>query len=325
MAANFLPLLHLLSDADFHSAAELARTLGAPHAATVKGLRELAALGLRIETRRGRGYRLVAPFECLDADVLRHALGAHAAHFDIALLERCDSTNTLLLEQARCGAVSGRMIACELQSAGRGRRGNRWHSGLGDGLTFSLLWRFERGTASLSGLSLAAGLAAVRALEALGVAGVQLKWPNDLLHAGRKLGGVLVELQGETRGPSAAVIGIGVNLRLSAAVRDEIAQAVTDVASIAPELPSRNRLLAAVLIELQSVLEQFAQRGFAALREEWLSHHAHQGRPVRLALGNGKEVTGQAAGVADDGALLLDTGRGIERFHSGEISLRPGW
>jgi len=324
MPEAFLPLLRLMSDGDFHSAAELARTLGAPHTATVKGLRELAALGLQIDTRRGRGYRLATPFECLDQALLRRALGAYAAHFDIALLERCDSTNTLLLEQARCGAVSGRMIACELQSAGRGRRGNHWHSGLGDGLTFSLLWRFEQGTASLSGLSLAAGVAAVRALDGLGVTGVQLKWPNDLLHAGRKLGGVLVELQGDVHGPSAAVIGIGLNLLLSAAVRDGIAQAVTDVASISAETPSRNRLLAAVLIELDGVLAQFAQQGFAAVREEWLSHHAHQGRPVRLALGNGKEVTGQASGVADDGALLLDTGHGIERFHSGEISLRPG-
>ena len=193
----------------------------------------------------------------------------------------------------------------------------------GGSLAFSLLWRFAQGPSGLSGLSLAAGVAVVRALDRLGVAGVQLKWPNDLVHAGRKLGGILIELQGDAAGPCAAVIGIGLNLRLPAELRDGIAQAVTDMASIAKRVPSRNHLLGAVLIELEQVLARFSKQGFAALREEWHMHHAHQDKAVRLLLGDGKTVTGTAAGVATDGALLLETERGIERFHGGEISLRP--
>jgi BirA family biotin operon repressor/biotin-[acetyl-CoA-carboxylase] ligase len=322
MASICFDLLRLLSDASFHSGAALARELDATPAAVRLALRELERLGLVLVRERGRGCRLAEPYDCLDAAAAQALLGAQAQRFHVELLDVCASTNTLLLERARAGAPSGLVIACELQSAGRGRRGNSWKSGLGGRLTFSLLWRFAQGAAGLSGLSLAAGVAAARALASVGVADVQLKWPNDLLHAGRKLGGILIELHGDGQGPTAAVIGIGLNVRLHATLRDTIAQAVTDVASITGQVPQRNRLLAAVLVELAQVLDLFAARGFAPLRQEWMARHAHQGKTVTLSSGEGKAATGRAAGVAEDGALLLETARGLERFVSGELSLR---
>lgn len=324
MHAETFDLLRLLSDASFHSGTALARELGATRAAVQLALRELEQLGLGLVCARGRGYRLAEAYEFLNEAALRCGLGAHAHEFRLELLDVCASTNTLLLERARSGAPSGSVLACELQSAGRGRRGNSWQSGLGGSLTFSLLWRFDQGAADLSGLSLAAGVAVARALAATGAADVQLKWPNDLLHAGRKLGGILIELHGGGLGASAAVIGIGLNVRLHASLRDAIAQAVTDVASISGQLPRRNRLLAATLIELAQVLEQFSAHGFAPLRQEWMVRHAHQGRSVTLSSGDGGTVTGKAVGVAEDGALLLETARGIERYVSGELSLRAG-
>ncbi len=322
MSSICFDLLRLLQDARFHSAAALARELGATPAAVQAALRELENLGLELKRARGHGCRLAQAYDCVDAVAVRAALGAHACDFHFESLDVCASTNTLLLERARAGAPGGQVIACELQSAGRGRRGNSWQSGLGGSLTFSLLWRFARGAAGLSGLSLAAGLAVARALAALGVADVQLKWPNDLLHAGRKLGGILIELHGDSPDSTAVVIGIGLNLRLHSGARGAIAQPVTDLAAIAEPVPRRNRLLAAILIELARVLELFAQKGFAPLRQEWMARHAHQGRPVTLSSGDGKMIAGTAAGVAADGALLLDTARGLERFVSGELSLR---
>ncbi|MHB8668757.1 MAG: biotin--[acetyl-CoA-carboxylase] ligase [Burkholderiales bacterium] len=322
MASNCFDLLRLLADASLHSGATLARELDATPAAVRRWLRELEESGLDLRRQPGRGYRLAEAYEFLDAAAVHAGLGAQARRFRLELLDACASTNTLLLERARSGAVSGSVIACELQRAGRGRRGNRWQSGLGGGLTFSLLWRFRQGAAGLAGLSLAAGVAVARALASLDIGAVQLKWPNDLLHAGRKLGGILIELQGEATGPSAAVIGIGLNLRLPAALRDAIAQPVTDLASIAAPLPRRNQLLAAILIELRRVLEQFAERGFAPLRQEWLARHAYQGRLVTLSSGEGTAVLGRAAGVAEDGALLIETAHGLERYVGGELSLR---
>ena len=324
MSSICFDLLRLLADASLRSGPALARELGATPAAIRLALRELAELGLDLRRQPGRGYRLAEVYEFLDAAAVRAQLGMRARGFQLELLDTCASTNTLLLERARSGAPSGSVVACELQSAGRGRRGNRWQSGLGGGLTFSLLWRFRQGAAGLAGLSLAAGVAVVRALASLDIEGVQLKWPNDLLHAGRKLGGILIELQGDAAGPSAAVIGVGLNVRLHPKVRDAITQAATDMASISGQAPQRNRLLAALLIELEQVLEQFAAQGFAPLRQEWVSRHAHQDKPVTLSSGDGKTVTGRAAGVAEDGALLLETVRGLERFVSGELSLRAG-
>ena len=324
MHANTLTfeLLRLLADADFHSSQSLARKLGASSAAVRLALGELEHRGLDLERVRGRGWRLAEAYDFLDAAEVRAQLGAHAPRFHLELQDACASTSTLLLERARGGAPAGGVIACELQSAGRGRRGNDWQSGLGGSLTFSLLWRFAQGAAGLSGLSLAAGLAVARALESAGVAGVQLKWPNDLLHAGRKLGGILIEAHSDAPGATAAVIGIGLNLRLPAGVRDGIGQAVTDVASITGQAPRRNRLLAAALVELAQLLDQFALQGFAPLRQEWTARHAHQGKAVILSSDGVETVTGKAVGVAEDGALLVETSRGVERFVSGELSLR---
>ena len=322
MHAESFELLRLLSDASFHSGAALARELGAAPAAVQQALRELQDVGLTLYKVPGRGYRLAEPYDCLDTNAVRTQLGAQAQHFHLELLDVCASTNTLLLERARGGAPSGSVIACELQSAGRGRRGNNWQSGLGGSLTFSLLWRFAQGAAGLSGLSLAAGLAVARALDTLGIARVQLKWPNDLLHAGRKLSGILIELHSDGTSSTGAVIGIGLNVRLHPSVRDAVMQAVTDIASIFGQVPQRNRLLAAMLNELARALMQFAGQGFAPLRQEWMARHAHQGKLVTLSLADGKTLAGRAAGVAEDGALLLETARGVERFVSGEVSLR---
>ena len=317
-------LLRRLADARLHSGTALVRELGTTPAAVRSALRELEHLGLQIMRVRGRGYRLAESYDCLDAAAVRAQLGARARGFQLELLDACVSTNTLLLERARSGAPSGSVIACELQSAGRGRRGSTWQSGLGGSLAFSLLWRFAQGAAGLSGVSLAAGVAVARALASLDIDGVQLKWPNDLLHAGGKLGGILIELHGDAAGPSAVVIGIGLNLRLPARARAAIAQPVTDLAAIAEQVPQRNHLLAATLIELAQVLEQFAGQGFAPLRQEWIARHAHQGRTVTLSSGDGRTVAGKAVGVAEDGALLIETTRGLERFVSGELSLRAG-
>jgi BirA family biotin operon repressor/biotin-[acetyl-CoA-carboxylase] ligase len=324
MNANTFDLLRLLADGGYQSAQTLARQLETTRANISLAANELEQLGLELQRLPGRGYRLARPYDCLDAAAVMAQLGPHARHFHLELLDACASTSTLLLERARGGAPAGSVIACELQSAGRGRRGNGWQSGLGGSLTFSLLWRFARGAAGLAGLSLAVGVAVARTLAAAGGAEVQLKWPNDLLHAGRKLGGILIEVHAEAPGSTCAVIGIGLNVRLHQRLREGIAQPVTDVASISAGLPSRNLLLAATLIELAQVLELFAAQGFAPLREEWMARHAHQGKAVTLSSGDGKAVTGRAVGVAEDGALLVETAHGVERFVSGELSLRAG-
>lgn len=261
----------------------------------------------------------------IDPVRLQGLLAAARGRFDVDALAECESTSTLLLERAAHGAPAGSVLVADRQTAGRGRRGRHWQSDPESSLTFSLLWRFDGGVERLSGLSLAVGVAVARALEACGAAGVALKWPNDVLHLDAqrhaKLGGILVELQGE-RHSMLAVIGIGLNLRAPAVPAADLAYPAAGLAQALPELPERHDLLARLLIELADVLDRFGRDGFAALRDEWQARNAWQDAPVRLLHDGRVEKEGVCRGADADGALLVETAAGIERCLSGDLSLR---
>jgi BirA family biotin operon repressor/biotin-[acetyl-CoA-carboxylase] ligase len=246
-------------------------------------------------------------------------LGAAAQRFDIDVLPRCDSTNAILLSRAEAGAASGTVIIGEQQTAGRGRRGRVWFASADDSLTFSLLWRLAPGTPP-SGLSLAVGVAVARALEKVGAGETALKWPNDLLRDGRKLGGVLIELV--PGGSLAAVIGIGLNLRLPPDMPADV-RATSAAIATAGVTPDVNDLYASLLLELLATLERFAAAGFAAIRPEWMARHAFQDAPVTLTADFGPARVGLCRGADSDGALLLEVDGRVERILCGDVSLRP--
>jgi BirA family biotin operon repressor/biotin-[acetyl-CoA-carboxylase] ligase len=187
-------------------------------------------------------------------------------------------------------------------------------------------WTFGDGARTLPALSLAVGVAVVRAARRAGARGVTLKWPNDIWFAERKIGGVLVELRAEASGPAHVVIGVGVNAVLPAAARREIEAGGACVAAVADACavaPSRNVLAGAILDELLSMLGQFEREGFAAFRDAWMALDSLHGRPARVLLADAV-IVGTARGVDQEGALLLETGHGLQRFVSGEASLRVG-
>jgi BirA family biotin operon repressor/biotin-[acetyl-CoA-carboxylase] ligase len=310
-------VLRALADGSLRPAA----ALGVSRSALRDAVLDLRAQGVKIEAVRGQGYRLVEAVDLISRADVTERLERRGVAVKIALLDQCGSTNVELLARAASGAPSGSALACELQTAGRGRRGNRWLSGLATGLTFSLLWRYARGGTDLAGLSLAAGVACVRALAALGCEGVLLKWPNDLMHEGRKLGGILVEGSGEARGPSAVVVGVGINVRSSHALNLPRARPISELAAIRPDVPPRSVLLGELLARLAAVLETFGELGFAAFRAEWTRLHAQQDARIRVALPGGAAAEGVAVGVDDDGALLLRTETGVRRLHSGEVGI----
>ena len=323
MKALTSSVLKRLADGDFHSGEALARRLDVSRASVWNAVRDLEATGIEVYKVHGRGYRLPYPVTLLDRAAVERHLGTNASRFTLDVRDTVDSTNSRLLERAAAGTPGGTVIAAEWQSGGRGRLGRPWHAGVGEALTFSLLWRSARGAGALSGLTLAVGVALARALAAAGAGSVALKWPNDVLWRGAKLAGVLTELQRDALGPTAVVIGVGINVRMSEATRARIGQAAADLETACGVAPDRNRLLAGVLDELDCLLEAFGRAGFASLRDEWQRRHAQQGRRVTLTLPDGTRRSGRARGVAEDGALLLETRSGTQRFHSGEISLRP--
>ena len=324
-------LLRQLADGAYHSGEDLAANVGLTRARVSQVLKEAEAAGLALERLKGRGYRLLEAPDFLDAKRVRSQLAVLAETSGVALplaieiVDQIESTSSELMRRVQRRDVHRNVLAAEWQTAGRGRRGRVWTAIAGGSLTFSLGWKFEQGAGFLAGLSLAVGVAVVHALEAEGFRGVALKWPNDLIHRHMKVGGILIELNGDALGPTTTVIGVGLNVRLPPLARKDIPVPVTDLASVAgrkAQAIDRNRLLARLLAELATVLDLYAREGFAPFAAEWQHRHAYQGKPVRLLLPDGAVVTGKVAGVDASGALVLADGPRRTRFLSGEITLR---
>lgn len=324
-------LAAMLSDGEYRSGQALAERLGCTRAAVWKQVGALRALGLEVDAMAGRGYRLAMPLELLDREAILAAAGGGAAGLaGVEVVADIDSTNAELLRRPP-GARHGVALLAERQSGGRGRRGRAWHSPFGRNVYLSLGWRFHESLRDLTCLPLVVAVAAARAVRAelsgnaranaaTGVDSVGVKWPNDLVLDGRKLGGGLVEIQGDMNGPCDAVMGVGINVCMhgdaGAAVID---QAWTDLASDGSPV-SRNRVAGRLLDALADAAEAFADGGFAPFRDDWAAFDVLAGRAVTLYRESG-EVRGIAAGVGERGGLLVEAAGLTREYLAGEVTL----
>jgi BirA family biotin operon repressor/biotin-[acetyl-CoA-carboxylase] ligase len=318
-------LLPLLADGEFRSGQDLADALGVSRTAVWKQLKKLGELGLQIESVKGRGYRIPGGIELLDDAAIRSALQPEATGLlsSLEILETVGSTNAEAMRRTEQVTATGLVCTAEQQTAGRGRRGRQWISPFARNIYLSLVWEFHQGVAALEGLSLAVGVAVARALATCGIGPVQLKWPNDVLFDGSKLGGILLEMTGDAAGACQVVVGVGLNVSMPPASAAAIDQAWTDIETISGgEHPGRNALLAAMLNELLPLVAGFENRGFAHWRQDWQTLDAFSGANVVLNTG-GAQVAGVARGVDERGALQLETTTGVQSVFGGEISMRP--
>ncbi len=236
---------------------------------------------------------------------------------EVRVLERCASTNAALLAARLRRPV---LLAADEQTAGRGRRGRRWYSAPGCGVLFSLGLPMRRTARDLGGLSIVAGVAAVRVLRALGAADAALKWPNDLLARGAKLGGILVETRAQGAG-SATVIGIGVNYRNAPGLAARLRRGVAALEDCLRPLPSRNAIIGALARNVLAAARAFDATGFEPFRSDWDGLHAYAGKALRVRLADGRVLAGVAAGLAADGALQLRTRSGLRTVRDGRVAL----
>jgi len=321
-------ILAVLADGEFHSGAELAEALGVSRSAVWKHLHGLHALGVGHTAVSGKGYRLTRPIELLDgAKILEQLSDENRAQISkLEIHDQIDSTNTYLSGLARQNAPSGHVCLAERQSAGKGRRGRRWVSPFGGTILLSILWRFQQGPAAISALSLAIGVAAVRALREHGIDKAGLKWPNDIYSEGKKLGGILIEVAGENEGPCYAVTGIGLNLDLPEDEAAAIDQPWTDLRRIAGgKRIGRNELAGALIGQLLAVLTTFEQTGLAAYLDEWREYDCLRGEWARVYIG-AQQFDGTLEGIDAQGLLLLrDAEQRLRAFASGEVSFRRAW
>jgi BirA family biotin operon repressor/biotin-[acetyl-CoA-carboxylase] ligase len=315
-----------LSDGEFHSGEALASELAVTRSAVWKAAEELRSLGATVNAVRNRGYRMPGTAGALDPERIRSALPRAA----MARIQRLDtawavgSTNTILMGRPFGTVGSADVLLAEYQTAGRGRRGRTWLAPPGGAICLSMSWVFGQVPRDLGALGLVIGVCAIRALKSLGLPQVRLKWPNDLLIDGRKLGGILIELRAESAGPACVVIGIGLNVALGADLLNRIEAvglAPADLVSAGLRDVSRNRVAAALIAEFIGGLLAFEVDGLRPFVEEWVQADALRGRAVTVS-GADTAAKGIARGIDLDGALLVETPSGLLRFISGDVSVR---
>lgn len=314
-------LVEILADAQFHSGTDLGQRLGISRAAVSKAIQILRTHGLPVECHAGIGYRLPDPLIPLYTPAIEHALGTDTEPAPVEVFAELPSTSAYLLAQP---TVSGQACLAEVQTQGRGRRGRQWLMAPYRNIALSLVWHFDRGADALAGLSLSAGVAVREALQAFGVPALTLKWPNDILGDGRKLAGLLLEVQGEAHGLVRVVIGLGVNVTVPPADAAQIAQPLTDLHTLMPHARpiDRNQLAGLLIRHLRASLREFAHSGFAPFHARWEQAHAYAGKPVRI-LGEQEMFDGIAEGVTADGALCVRASDGRARYvQAADVSLR---
>jgi BirA family transcriptional regulator, biotin operon repressor / biotin---[acetyl-CoA-carboxylase] ligase len=259
-------------------------------------------------------------YDPLDPEAIRRALSRGARDWLRALevWPSIGSTNAELMGRAQSASVDGCICLAEVQTHGRGRRGRSWFSPFGANLAVSIGLAPDLPVAQLGGASLVVGLAVLDALDQLGVRNTALKWPNDVLLNGAKLGGILIEM---LQVPNVQlVVGIGLNVVLPPRVRAELDQEVADLAG-ASFARSRSELAGRVISSVVEFTRQFEQVGFAPFVPAFNDRHHYHGREVRLIQGE-ELISGTVVGVSDAGALQLRSSGKLVEFHGGEVSLR---
>lgn len=319
-------VLELLADGGFHSGEALGSASGISRAAIWKKLKMLEALGLQIDSVKGRGYRLHPGVELLDHERILNALDPSVrASVAIHTCLKTASTNDLVREIPVASPLIKGVCLAEYQTSGRGRRGRAWNNPFGSTISMSARWFYCAGMASLEGLSLAVGLAVLSVLERCGGSHLKLKWPNDVLWNSpdgfQKLSGILLEVHGDPTGDCEVIIGIGVNIALSQQQINSISQPAVDMQRVCGTKVSRNQIASELINELCRTLDIFSQQGFSHFKEQWEHYDAFSGQDVVLEA-SGKTVSGVASGVNGHGGLLLKTREGMMIFNGGEVSLQ---
>ncbi len=316
-----LELLMLLADGENHSGQELAGVLKVSRTAIWKQLAKLESIGLELLSQPGKGYCLIGGLELLDEQKIKNDLTSSVAGLTskLTLLTSVDSTNAYLLREEPSLGVQ--VCLSEFQTAGRGRRGRQWVSPFASNIYLSLKLSISGGVGAFEGISLAVGVAVARSLKQLGARSLQLKWPNDVLWSNKKLGGILIEVVGDPSGLCHLVVGLGLNLKTTKAMTLAIDQPWVALDGVMSESISRNSVVTSLLNHIVPVLLSYEDRGFAGYKSEWESLNAHANQEVDLYIGTTRK-NGIVRGVNDTGALLLETERGLEIFHGGEVSLR---
>ena len=325
--ASTQELIKILADGKYHSGTDLGNLFGVSRAAIAKTIQKVEKNHhLNVFAVKGKGYRLETTLELLDEAKIRQNLSTKTIeelrHFEIYF--DIDSTNRYLNNKSVDGASSGYLVLAEQQTKGKGRQGRRWISPTATNLTLSLLWRFQQGAAQLGCLSLFIAVAIVRALKKIGIDDAGVKWPNDIYWNNKKLAGILLEMRGELSGPSAVVIGIGLNISMPATIEEtkNIEQPWVDLETIVGKKIERNKFTALIINALFDVIREAAEQQ-SNLLDEWQQMDILKNKNIEVHFAD-KIIHGIGQGINRDGALIVRHNNKDIICHSGDVSIRRG-
>ena len=306
------------------SGEEISRQLAVSRTAIWKHMQTLKQAGYEIESHPRLGYRLktrpdlLLPYEI--RDILRTKIVGQKEIYYFADVE---STNTEAKKQANLGCPEGSISLSEAQTKGRGRLSRSWFSPSGKGIWLSVVFRPPFNPHDAPKCTLMAAVAVTKAIQSMTGIECGIKWPNDILYQGKKIVGILTEMNAEIDAINYIVIGMGINVNIKQQdFPDELTESATSLSVIAGHTISRLSLLNAVLVELEQAYEEVIQYGFSKILDEWRKLSITLGKKVNV-IGSGKEFSGTAVDIDHDGGLLVQTEAGIERVLAGDVSIRP--
>lgn len=303
------------------SGVSLAAEFGVSRAAVWKRIAQLRERGLAIEARN-RAYCLHVQTPLMSRSAILAAMPKAQAEAIASLQVDFEVASTQLLAMQNAAPTRGVAVwLAETQTGGQGRRGKHWVSPPLANIYASINRRFPCAMADMSGFSLACAVILAQSLQARGIEGVMLKWPNDIWLHGEKCAGLLIQMRGEAAGPCEMTIGFGLNVHLQAEQMARIDQPWTAIAQQQPGPWNRNDLMAGILSDLMQGFTRFEQSGFSAFHNDWNALDGLAGKAVRLDLGL-QQIEGIADGIEPDGALRIQGPNGLQRFHSGELSVK---
>ena len=310
-------VLQRLMDGETVSGETMARELGVTRAAVFKQIEQLRALGFEVASVARQGYRLTACPDSLLAPVVRHGLRTRWAGREIVYLQTVDSTNRYARALAQQGAAHGTLVLADEQTAGRGRRGRGWISPAGEGVFMTLILRPQAHPSQVARLSLLTALAVAEGIAAETGLDARIKWPNDIVVGGRKVCGMLLEMNADEQSVHDVVAGIGINVHQTA-FAPEIAQTASSLDLLSGKRQNRAALVRAFLTAFERASDMDAD----AMMRAYRGRSATLGQRVQVvALGG--TYTGTAEAVTDSGALVVLGDDGARReVLAADVSVR---
>ena len=323
MRIKILDLLRKCPE-EYLSGEEISRQLEVSRTAIWKHMQTLKQAGYEIEAHPRRGYRLKELPDLLLPYAIRDVLDTKMiGQGEIYYFPEIDSTNNEAKKQANSGCAEGTIVLAEEQKGGRGRLARGWFSPAGKGIWLSMILRPPFNPYDAPKCTLMAAVAVTKAIREITQVQCGIKWPNDILYQGKKIVGILTEMSAEIDAINHVVIGMGINVNISQDDFPEELQSIgTSLSIIKGYKISRLELLNAVLKELEIAYEQVVERGFIPMLNEWRELSITLGKNVNV-VGSGREFSGLAMDIDQDGALLVQTQQCLERVLAGDVSIRP--